>query len=307
MTMLNQWDMRVIYLLFFFLTLVKMQAQEAKVADGTLVRHVLFQSNFVDARNVDVWLPDGYSADKQYAVLYMHDGQMLFDASTTWNKQEWGVDEVMTTLFKNRKASECIVVGIWNNGDKRNSEYFPQRAWEMISKEQQEEILNKEGVLNNPAASVHGLLADNYLRFIVRELKPFIDSHYSTKRDQEHTFIMGSSMGVLISTYAICEYPGIFGGAVCMSTHWPAADGIVLNYLADNLPNPKTHCIYFDYGTATLDAIYEPYQLKVDQMMLEKGYVKNNSFKSEKFEGEPHAEDAWKKRLHIPLEFMMGK
>ena len=299
--------MRIVLLLFFVSILANMQAQDVKVSAGKVVRHALFQSEFVDARNVDIWLPDAYSADKQYAVLYMHDGQMLFDASTTWNNQEWGVDEVINTLTKNRRIRDCIVVGIWNNGDKRNSEYFPQRSWEMISKDRQQEILNKEEVYNNPVESEHGLLADNYLRFIVRELKPFVDSHYSTKADKANTFIMGSSMGGLISAYAICEYPGIFGGAVCMSTHWPATEGIVLNYLAQNLPNPKTHRIYFDYGTATLDALYEPYQLKVDRMMVKHGFVKDKSFKSEKFEGEPHTEDAWWKRLHIPLEFMLRK
>ncbi|MCT4588526.1 MAG: alpha/beta hydrolase-fold protein [Carboxylicivirga sp.] len=283
-----------------------MQAQNLKVSSGKVIRHELFTSEYVDARNIDIWLPKEYSADKQYAVIYMHDGQMLYDASTTWNKQEWGVDEVISTLIKNKRIRDCIVVGIWNNNEKRNSEYFPQRAWEMTSKNRQNEILSDDKVLNNPAASEHGLLADNYLRFIVRELKPFVDATYSTKASKENTFIMGSSMGGLISAYAISEYPGVFGGAICMSTHWPAADGIVLNYIKDHLPNPDTHRIYFDYGTATLDALYEPYQLKVDKMMLKRGYIKDKNFKSEKFEGAPHTENAWRERLNIPLEFMLG-
>jgi predicted alpha/beta superfamily hydrolase len=289
-----------------FSTLDCMQAQNLKVSSGKVIRHELFTSEYVDARNIDIWLPKEYSADKLYAVIYMHDGQMLYDASTTWNKQEWGVDEVISTLIKNKRIRDCIVVGIWNNNEKRNSEYFPQRAWEMTSKNRQHEILSDDKVLNNPAASEHGLLADNYLRFMVRELKPFVDATYSTKACKENTFIMGSSMGGLISAYAICEYPGVFGGAICMSTHWPAADGLVLNYIEDHLPNPYTHRIYFDYGTATLDALYEPYQLKVDKMMLERGYIKDENFKSEKFEGASHTENAWRERLNIPLEFMLG-
>ncbi|WP_430815846.1 alpha/beta hydrolase [Carboxylicivirga sp. RSCT41] len=297
--------MRILLFLMFFSTLGSMQAQDIRVSSGKVIRHELFSSDYVDARNVDVWLPDGYTADKRYAVIYMHDGQMLYDASTTWNGQEWGVDEVISRLIKSERIRDCIVVGIWNNDGKRNAEYFPQRAWEQLSNDRKQEILSKDKVLNNPAASEHGLLADNYLRFIVRELKPFIDHKYSTLNDKENTFIMGSSMGGLISVYAICEYPGVFGGSICMSTHWPAADGVVLNYLESNLPNPDTHRIYFDYGTATLDALYEPYQLKVDKMMVEHGYVKNESFKTEKFEGEPHTENAWGKRLHIPLEYML--
>ena len=114
-------------------------------------------------------------------------------------------------------------------------------------------------------------------------------------------------MGGLISCYAICEYPGVFGGAICMSTHWPAIDGIALKYIADNLPNAQSHKIYFDYGTATLDSLYEPYQLKVDAMMLKRGYQKGINFTSDKFEGAAHTEDAWKERLHIPLEFMLNE
>ncbi|MBK3517449.1 alpha/beta hydrolase [Carboxylicivirga marina] len=297
--------MRQVLFLIFLSTFACMHAQKVKVSSGKVVRHELFDSEYVDARNVDVWLPEGYCAEKQYAVIYMHDGQMLFDASSTWNKQEWGVDEVMSELMKTKRIRDCIVVGIWNNDGKRNAEYFPQRAWEMQSKERQKEILSDDKVLNNPAGTEHGLLANDYLRFIVRELKPFIDAHYSTKSAKTNTFIMGSSMGGLISAYAICEYPGVFGGAICMSTHWPAADGVVLAYIKDNLPNPDTHKIYFDYGTATLDALYEPYQLKVDKMMVERGYKKEKNFKSDKFEGEPHTEEAWNKRLHIPLAFML--
>ncbi len=299
-----QW-MITIFLWFSFFALSL--SQDVKVMAGTVIRHAGFESRYVDARNVDVWLPKGYSDETTYAVLYMHDGQMLFDASTTWNKQEWGVDEVMTRLLQEDKIRDCIVVGIWNNGDKRHAEYFPQRAWDYVSKSKQKKILKAKHSDVHPQLFENGLLADNYLRFLVRELKPFIDSTYSTLRGQENTFIMGSSMGGLISCYAICEYPGVFGGAICMSTHWPAIDGIALKYIADNLPNAQSHKIYFDYGTATLDSLYEPYQLKVDAMMLKRGYQKGINFTSDKFEGAAHTEDAWKERLHIPLEFMLNE
>jgi len=299
-----QW-MITIFLWFSFFALSL--SQDVKVMAGTVIRHAGFESRYVDARNVDVWLPKGYSDETTYAVLYMHDGQMLFDASTTWNKQEWGVDEVMTRLLQEDKIRDCIVVGIWNNGDKRHAEYFPQRAWDYVSKSKQKKILKAKHSDVHPQLFENGLLADNYLRFLIRELKPFIDSTYSTLRGQENTFIMGSSMGGLISCYAICEYPGVFGGAICMSTHWPAIDGIALKYIADNLPNAQSHKIYFDYGTATLDSLYEPYQLKVDAMMLKRGYQKGINFTSDKFEGAAHTEDAWKERLHIPLEFMLNE
>lgn len=114
-------------------------------------------------------------------------------------------------------------------------------------------------------------------------------------------------MGGLISCYAISEYPEVFGGAACLSTHWPAINGVFLNYVKTNLPDPQNHKIYFDYGTQTLDSLYEPYQLIVDSLMIKRGYNKNVNWLTRKFEGAKHDENSWKSRLHIPLEFLLGK
>lgn len=156
--------------------------------------------------------------------------------------------------------------------------------------------------------------SDNYLKFIVEELKPLIDQKYATKPEKEFTVIAGSSMGGLISMYAICEYPEIFSRAACISTHWPGTFTLENNpipdafvsYLSKNLPDPNSHKIYFDYGTATLDALYEPCQMKVDSVMKFKGYSSEN-WTTRKFEGENHTENAWKKRLDIPVTFLLGK
>ena len=101
---------------------------------GTIERIDSFNSKFVRSRNIDVWLPKDYNSNEQYAVLYMHDGQMLYDSTTTWNKQEWGVDEVMTSLIDQGKIRKTIVVGIWNTTD-RHAEYFPQKPFESLTKE----------------------------------------------------------------------------------------------------------------------------------------------------------------------------
>ena len=284
-----------------------------KVSSGKIERIADFKSEFVTPRNIDVWLPDNYSDAKKYSVLYMHDGQMLFDAEATWNKQSWEVDEVVTSLLKDNKIDDVIVVGIWNGVTTRHMDYFPQKPFESLTQTQQDSIYNAnrsngQNVFNGKVNS------DNYLKFIVKELKPLIDKKYSVHRDKKHTFIAGSSMGGLISLYAICEYPNVFGGAACLSTHWPGIFTVENNpipeafydYLKTNYPNPKNHRIYFDYGTATLDAMYEPLQLKVDEIMKAKGYNSLN-WSTNKFEGEDHSEKAWQKRLHIPLEFLLGK
>ena len=91
---------------------------------------------------MDVWLPDDYTPSKRYAVLYMQDGQMLFDSSITWNRQEWGVDETLSRLMQQHKIQNCIVVGIWNGGQRRHAEYFPQKPFEAMSKVEQDQVYN---------------------------------------------------------------------------------------------------------------------------------------------------------------------
>jgi predicted alpha/beta superfamily hydrolase len=301
------------FLSVLFLSLTS-TAQQPSVVSGKIERHAQFLSRYISSRNVDVWLPDDYSTSKKYNVLYMHDGQMLFDAATTWNKQAWDVDDVVTDLLKNNKISDLIVVGIWNGGESRHADYFPQKPFLGLSDSAREMIYaagraNGAGVFNN-----YKVRSDDYLRFMVQELKPFIDSAYTTYKDREHTFIAGSSMGGLISLYAICEYPDVFGGAACLSTHWPGIFSMENNpvpaaffkYMEISLPDPATHKIYFDYGDATLDALYPPLQQQADERMKKRGYNTKN-WLTKYFPGENHSEIAWNKRLHIPLTFLLGK
>lgn len=290
----------------FMLQIAETNAQLPNVASGKIERYADFKSAVIETRNVDVWLPADYSPSKKYAVLYMHDGQMLFDSAATWNKQEWHVDETVSNLIAEGKIMDCIVVGIWNNGIYRHADYFPQKPLADLPASVKDTLIKNE-LQGQPRS-------DAYLQFIVSELKPFIDKTYSTYTDKAHTFIAGSSMGGLISMYAICEYPEIFGGAACISTHWPgsihAEKDIIpdafLKYLQQHLPSPADHKIYFDYGTATLDQLYEPYQLKVDVIMQAKNYTTTN-WQTKKFEGENHSEESWSKRLFIPLIFLMAK
>lgn len=280
-------------------------AQQPKPSAGTIHRLEKFPSKYVDARNVDVWLPAGYSPTKRYAVLYMHDGQMLYDSTVTWNKQEWMVDETASALIKQGKIRDVIVVGIWNNDQYRHAEYFPQKAIAHIPAQKQNELLP---LLKG------GPKADSYLKFVVTELKPYIDSTFATLRDRKNTFVAGSSMGGLISLYAICEYPKVFGGAACLSTHWIGTftnqDNLIpsafVKYLSAALPSPKTHKIYFDYGSKTLDQYYKPHQLQVDSLMRQKGFTPKSWISSE-FLGDDHSERAWQRRLHIPFEFLLVK
>jgi enterochelin esterase-like enzyme len=289
-------------------------SQVPGVSSGELTRIENFPSKYITPRSVDVWIPDGYSADQRYAVLYMHDGQMLFDSTINWNHQEWGVDETAGKLIKEKKIKPCIVVGIWNNGPARHSEFFPLKPYEKLPDAYKDSLLLFAKRADGAVIFSGKIQSDNYLKFIVKELKPYVDSAFSTLGDQENTFIAGSSMGGLISLYAICEYPRVFGGAACLSTHWTVIytaeknpiPNVILNYMREHLPSPATHKIYFDYGTETLDTLYEPFQMQVDLIMQQKGYTSEN-WTTIKFRGDDHSEKSWGKRFDIPLEFLIGK
>ena len=301
-------------LTFLFLILVHLTyAQLPKPFAGSIKRVENFASHYVNARNIDIWLPEDYNDNKKYTVLYMQDGQGLYDADITWNHQSWEVDDVITKLLHEHKIKDVIVVGIWNGQSLRHSEYFPQKPFENLTTIEKDSI-NAQLQRASRSKGAFQPISDNYLKFLVTELKPFIDKNYSTYTDKENTFIAGSSMGALISMYAICEYPNIFGGAACLSTHWPGSFTVdnnplpnaFLNYMRDNLPNPKHHKIYFDYGDQTLDALYPPLQHNVDIVMRSKGYSKKN-WMTQFFPGDNHSELSWNKRLDIPIVFLLSK
>jgi predicted alpha/beta superfamily hydrolase len=299
---------KLLILLIFSFLYFNVFSQTPKISNGKLDFYENFQSKLVNPRNVAVWLPEGYNPKKKYAVLYMHDGQNLFDSTITFNKQEWGIDETIAKLQKDGVIKECIVVGIWNTTYRRQ-EYYPAKAYDLIPQHWKDSLLIDMGADKQTKP-----LSDKYLSFIVTELKPFIDKTYSTKTNRKNTFISGSSMGGLISLYAICEYPKVFGGAACVSTHWtgsvfrnkPEIANGFMEYMKKYLPSPKTHKIYFDYGTETLDAWYKPYQLLADEIMKQKGFSSKN-WVTKEFVGAAHDEKSWQKRFDIPARFILGK
>jgi predicted alpha/beta superfamily hydrolase len=275
---------------------------------GSVARYASFQSKFVEPRNLDIWLPPSYgeSTGKRYPALYMHDGQSLFEPGHAFTAEEWEVDEMMTKLIKENRIREAIVVGIWNTG-KRFREYQPGKPFQNLSSGETRVREHLDETYGG------GALGDEYLQFIVGELKPFVDDSFRTLPDKENTFMMGSSMGGIITIYAIAEYPHVFGSVACLSTHYPVILGdnldvppILLRYLKSHLPRAGGHRIYFDYGTETHDAWYEPHQAQMDAVLAELGYSQGADWVTRRFEGAEHAESAWKQRLHIPLTFLLG-
>ncbi|MBL8327621.1 MAG: alpha/beta hydrolase [Rubrivivax sp.] len=272
---------------------------------GRLERMDRFASRHVDPRPVDVWLPPGYDGQRPHAVLYMHDGQMVFDADTTWNRQAWEADVVAAPLIAAGRLRDFIIVAPHNNGARRHAEFYPQKFLPHLPPAVRTEF-SARALQDRPAS-------DAYLRFLVEELKPAIDARYRTRPGREDTVLLGSSMGGLISVYGLLEHPQVFGAAAALSVHWiaireanepfPAA---ALAYLKERLPPPGGLRLYQDRGTTQLDAQYAQAQQRIDSLLQERGFGPPQVV-SRVFEGTGHNERDWHARLGIPLEFLLGR
>jgi len=221
-------------------------------------------------RRLYVHLPPSYAAgDRRYPVIYMHDGQNLFDRAIGFAGNEWEVDETFAHLAEDN--IEAIVVGIPNT-DKRFQEY-------------------------NPFPHVWGGTGDQYLAFIVNTVKPIIDRDFRTLPDREHTGTIGSSLGGLISLYAFFQRPDIFGFAGVMSPAFWIGGGAIYPYIQQQ-PFVEGK-IYLDNGTREQSA------RRMKQVLIEKGYrIRHNLLHVVETDGE-HNEAAWARRLPNALRFLL--
>lgn len=283
------------------------------VSFGTAERIEAFASEYIGERQVDIWLPESYDGMTPHAVLYMHDGHMLFDTTHTWNHEEWMIDETLGGLIKEGEIRPTMVVGIYNDGPGRHTELFPQKPFYSLPQGYQDSILALIAADTTLADRPEPFRGDRYLHFITKELKPYIDSAYVTAPDRDNTFLSGASMGGLISWYGICEYPEVFGGAACLSTHFegfyshPDNPNPVAfqNYFREHMPDPATHKLYFGFGTETLDATYAPYHAMMDSTMEKAGYTEANKL-VRMHEGDDHSERSWQKRFPDAARFLLG-
>jgi enterochelin esterase-like enzyme len=280
--------------------------------EGRLVEHPDMASAHVQPRDVTVWLPPGYDAsDASHPVLYMHDGQNLFDASRAPYGAEWGVDEHVARLSASGQIRTPIVVGIGNT-PQRLREYVPADLIRALPDDMRSQVQAIYG--GEP-------LSEGYVRFLVEELKPFIDATYRTRPGRDDTVVMGSSMGGLISLQALMKHPDVFGGAACVSTHWPLkVEGLEpgpaldawrdrltaawTGVVRDGLPPPGAHRLYFDRGDESLDAFYAEFQSRIDATVRAEGWGPDR-FRSLVFPGAEHNEKSWNARLDVPLIFLL--
>ncbi|MFM7432034.1 MAG: alpha/beta hydrolase [Gammaproteobacteria bacterium] len=278
----------------------------AHSAEGTLERLPTLGAPGIAPRNVDVWLPPEFDRRRRYATLYMHDGQMLFDARQTWNGKAWHVDRVAAQLIANKVLQDFIVVAIANDPQRRHAEYFPQQALAHLQPPALRRRFIDEALGGTPAG-------DAYTRFVAEVVKPAVDARYPTLNARAATFIIGSSMGGLASLQALCEYPKIFGAAACLSTHWigsfernEAIPRSLREYLERKLPPPDTVRIYLDRGTEELDALYDDAQREMDLLMQRAGFTPPR-FQSRTYPGAGHDEKTWRERVAEPLQFLLAR
>jgi predicted alpha/beta superfamily hydrolase len=268
-------------------------AQRAHTLTGDIRLHKDFQSKILNNdRDVIVYLPPGYDKNKQrhYSVLYLHDGQNLFDGATSFIPgQEWRVDEAAEILIASGKIEPLIIVGVYNTGKDRIDEYTP---------------------VAEPKYKAGGK-ADLYGRLLVEELKPFIDKTYRTKKGAAHTGLGGSSLGGLVSMYLGLKYPNVFGRvAVVSPSVWWANNQIV--HQVEALPKKPPLRIWLDIGTKE-GGNAEEAQHTVDGARLLKNALVKKGWKLEKdlkyFEaqGAEHNERAWAARVEQILEFLFPR
>lgn len=283
-------------------------------AAGRLVDLGEMPSAFVVPRAITIWLPPGYEHGRdRYPVLYMHDGQNLFDAAHANFGVEWGMDEAMERLAPLGIGRPAIIVGIHSTA-LRYREYMPRAVYDRLPASYARLVRDSHG--GEP-------VSDAYLRFIVEELKPRIDRAYRTRQGRADTAIMGSSMGGLISIYALGRYPQIFGQAAALSEHWPLvgaqaagkvptdAPAIVAQaftaWLEDSRVDPSANRLYIDHGTASLDALYPPFARAIEAVLAARGWRTGRAFQSRTFTGTAHDERAWAERVDIPLAFLLAR
>ena len=245
---------------------------------GNLQYHHNFYANRLkNERTIVVWLPESYEKklQKHYPVLYMHDGQNLFDPNTSYIGVDWQMDETADSLIKQGEIEEIIIVGIYNTTD-RVEEYSD----------------TKKGRA--------------YMDFIINDLKPFVDNNYRTLPDREHTAIMGSSMGGLISLYLIWRYPDVFSKAGCLSTSLLWNDGALLKEI-ENFAGQKPEIkIYLDSSGKGSEGRMKPHYEKLNDLLISKGFVEGVDLEYYFDKEGDHSERSWAKRAWRPLKFLFG-
>lgn len=261
-----------------------LQVSTPEVEYGTLERPPLFYSALLEnSRQLIIYLPPGYGVDvnRRYSVLYMQDGQNLFDGTTSYVPgQHWHLNETTDNLIREGAIEPLIIIGIYNAGEHRIEEYTPTAD------------------LNFKV----GGQANLYGRMLIEELKPYIDRTYRTNPDREHTGIGGSSLGGLLSLYlGLMRHSEVFGRVIAMSPSlWWDRCWLLRN--CDELARGRKAKVWIDAGTSE-GASTECNAEALRNALVEHGLSSNKEVKFMRAKGARHCEQDWAHRVHHGLRF----
>jgi predicted alpha/beta superfamily hydrolase len=252
------------------------------VSAPTVRRHAQFHSaHLPDDRDVTVYLPPGYEASRaSYPVLYMQDGQNLFDPKTAFKSGEhWRLGETADALIAERRLAPLVIVGIANTGTRRIHEYTPTADQRL-----------------------GGGLADRYCRLIVEDLKPFIDATYRTRREAGFTAVGGSSLGGLVSLYLGLTRPDVFGAVAAMSPSVWWDRRTILKTIRLTRPRPTIR-IWADMGTSEGRRALDDARL-LKAALVGAGWTAGTDLHYAEYEGATHSEQAWGDRVGRTLAWL---
>ncbi|HKR60972.1 MAG TPA: alpha/beta hydrolase-fold protein [Pyrinomonadaceae bacterium] len=288
-----EWFLQLpLLLLLLFCCCSPAAGQQPHTLTGDIRVHKQFHSQFLaNDRDVLVYLPPQYKSAKRsrFPVLYLHDGQNLFDGATSFIPgKEWRVDETVEALIAAGKIEPLIIVGIYNAGKERINEYTPAE---------------------DPKYKMGGK-ADLYGRMLVEELKPFIDRTYRTRRSAKDTGVGGSSLGGILSIYLALKYPHVFGKAAVVSPSVWFANQYIVGFV-NQLPQQPAVRIWMDIGTREGSDAEAPQTVKGAQLLYEtllrKGWKPGRDLIYFEAKDAEHNETAWAARVEPVLKFLFPR
>jgi predicted alpha/beta superfamily hydrolase len=249
------------------------EAPGHSVTGNVVVLPGVYSPQLNNQRDILVYLPPRY-AERQgaYPVIYMQDGQNLFDRATAFGGQEWRVDETLEALADEGQAA--IAVGLPHMGEARLAEYNPFAA--------------------------RGGRGEAYLEYLIETVKPFVDQTFRTRPERESTGILGSSMGGLISVYGFFRHPAVFGFAGGLSPAFWYGGQRLYNFI--QRAAPVAGRLYLDRGTAERGGAR-----RMKDLLVRRGYVVDRDLRYVEEEGGQHTEEAWARRLPDALRFLLPR
>lgn len=266
--------MQLRYFLWAFLSIFSLNIFSQSTASQQVDTFLIEAPQLKIQKKIWVYLPESYKKSKKsHSVIYMHDAQNLFDASTSY-VGEWKIDEYLDSISN----TKTIIIGIEHGNEKRLEELTPF-----------------------PNETYGGGKGEMYLDFMIHTLKPYIDSTYRTKTDAKDTSIFGSSLGGLLSFYAVVKYPETFGNAGVFSPSFWFSNAIY--EFAASAEIPETSKFYFLMGTEESETAVAEQQKMVD-LLFEKG-VQSHQVVNRIVEGGKHNEAFWSSEFHLAYQWLI--